>query len=724
MNTWTKVFALFFFVATLFACGGGEEPTTMVEKVAVTTGKMRILSVPSDGVMSVQLPFVDGVAKECYQNSHDTPTHSGGNTMSDLDFAMNVGTIVVAAADGTVTRYPEENKNGGFGWYVKVDHGNNYWTIYAHLSGFIAESGQRVVAGQPIAYSGGKKGASGSGTSTGAHLHFGVHNSSGVGTSKRMAVYALNRNTGTLEYFVTGDGKTSSDFVCAVFTADGKTKISSGHFYESRPIGPALSNFQCRSLANSPGVLCWSGTPTTCEDGQQHTWYHKNDEGAYLSESNSSTWQKCIQTTVSTNIFAYLDGGYGVGGVGPGTETEATDNPTPNLPDFAGTKSWLETPWGTEAYRYGLNETIKMKGRFENKGDGPCQSGEPDGIVLHAYLSFGYKEDPHSGDRAWQRVASDTISCSSLKPGDTHTDTESLIIRNYISTPGIWNIVWCGDHPQNDHNNGGDHAEKHESNNCTTEAVFEVTADPIVNKPDTDLIISVIEVKGGATVLAGGGLTNLKMAIQNIGTMTPPAGKFRSSYSFCGPLPNTACTQVADDESEASNLTPGRDLWEETLVPVRIPSTLGTYLLKGCADYQGDVSESEEENNCATRTVQVVDAKPDFIVSALGLREGTVIKSGTRVHPWCTVTNIGVGPSASPIRLAYYINTNEYRDDDNVDAVELCVGCSKTEEVQNNNIKLGDRGTRTYRCCADYQGSVSESNEGNNCTTMTFTVVK
>jgi hypothetical protein len=411
-------------------------------------------------------------------------------------------------------------------------------------------------------------------------------------------------------------------------------------------------------------------------------------------------------------------------GVGPGTETEAIDNPTPNLPDFAGTKSWLETPWGTEAYRYGLNETIKMKGRFENKGDGPCQSGEPDGIVLHAYLSFGYKEDPHSGDRAWQRVASDTISCSSLKPGDTHTDTESLIIRNYISGPGIWNIVWCADHPQNDHNNGGDHVEKHESNNCTTEAVFEVTADPIVNKPDTDLIISVIEVKGGATVLAGGGLTNLKMAIQNIGTLTPPAGKFRSSYSFCGPLPNTTCTQVADDESEASNLTPGRDLWEETLIPVRIPSTLGTYLLKGCGDYQGDVSESEEENNCTTRTVQVVDAKPDFIVSALGLREGTVIKSGTRVHPWCTVRNIGVGPSASPIRLAYYINTNEYRDDDNVDASELCVGCSKTEEVENNNIKLGDRGTRTYRCCADYQGSVSESNEGNNCATMTFTVVK
>jgi len=579
MNALNRLLVLLFSVAMLFACGGGGSDDTLIStKTLPDVPRARVLAVNSTPVvMQVQLPFNDGEAFACTQNSNGDTSHFYDNTRYDIDLGLPNGTLVVAAADGTMRRV---SNPGGFGIYAKVEHGNGYWTIYGHLSGYIAQDGDQVVAGQPIAYSGNTGFSVGDGG--GYHLHFGVHSGLSTGDSEPMKVYAYNRNTDVLGVFQTG-APGQSTFVCG---------IPGGHSYESRPIGAVFGEFHCEAVS-SGGVICWKGNPVDCVDGNSHVWYHKNDEGAYLSESNSSTWQKCIQTTVSTNIFAYLDGGYGVGGVGPGTETEATDNPIPNLPDFAGTKSWLETPWGTEAYRYGYDETIKMKGRFENKGDGPCQSGEPDGIVLHAYLSFGYKEDPHSGDRAWQRVASDTISCSSLKPGDTHTDTESLIIRNYITSPGIGNIVWCGDHPQNDHNNGGDHVEKHESNNCTTEAVFEVTADPIVNLPDTDIITSLIEVKGGATVLAAGGLTNLKMAIRNIGTLTPPAGDFRSSYRFCGPLPSTTCTQVADDGSEASNLTPGRDLWEETQVPVRIPSTLGTYLLTGCADYQGNVNQTK-----------------------------------------------------------------------------------------------------------------------------------
>jgi murein DD-endopeptidase MepM/ murein hydrolase activator NlpD len=86
--------------------------------------------------------------------------------MSDLDFAMPVGSIVVAASDGVVRLHKDESKTGGFGWFTEIDHGNGYWTMYAHLSGFIVTEGQRVVAGQPIAYSGGKQKAPGAGTSS------------------------------------------------------------------------------------------------------------------------------------------------------------------------------------------------------------------------------------------------------------------------------------------------------------------------------------------------------------------------------------------------------------------------------------------------------------------------------------------------------------------------------------------------------------------------------
>ncbi len=408
-------------------------------------------------------------------------------------------------------------------------------------------------------------------------------------------------------------------------------------------------------------------------------------------------------------------------GVGPGTEIVPDTPPTPEPPDFVTKRVWLTTPWGTEVYKFGLGENFNTKAQSRNDGDGPCISTDlVQTITGHFYLSRGYKEDVHSGDGAWRRIDSTTTQCSNLLPGDSHTETKNTVISQWITAPGIYNIVYCIDHPLDDHNNGGDHLEKHESNNCSTEAVFEVTGNQVENVPDTDLTVSVVRVKSGAVVLPAGGVTSLQMAIRNVGTVSATA-TIRSNYSFCGPLPSIFCTQVADDESIASELTPGRDQWEETQVPIGVPSVPGNYLLKGCADYLGTQTETDETNNCLSMVVQVVIPSPNFVVSALGLREGTRIRSGTRVHPWCTVTNIG-GPSPSAIRLAYFINADVYRDNDTVEAYELCAGCSKTEDVQNDNIKLGDKGTRTYRCCVDYQGAVSESNEGDNCATMSLVV--
>lgn len=148
MNALTKVFAFSFAVAILFACGGGQEEhsTASADSNASTasTGRVKILSVASDGVMSVQLPFTDdGEAFRCTQNSHDTPTHSSGSTMSDLDFGMGPGTIVVAAASGVFHRATDADANGyggGFGWYGKVDHRILINTFASPLLGFGTQS--------------------------------------------------------------------------------------------------------------------------------------------------------------------------------------------------------------------------------------------------------------------------------------------------------------------------------------------------------------------------------------------------------------------------------------------------------------------------------------------------------------------------------------------------------------------------------------------------------
>ncbi|HEX2592389.1 MAG TPA: M23 family metallopeptidase [Rhizomicrobium sp.] len=82
-----------------------------------------------------------------------------------IDFGVPIGTPVMAAGSGVVQL---EGRMGGYGNFVKVNHGNGYATGYGHLSRFApgVHIGSRVRQGQVIAYSGN------TGISTGPHLHY------------------------------------------------------------------------------------------------------------------------------------------------------------------------------------------------------------------------------------------------------------------------------------------------------------------------------------------------------------------------------------------------------------------------------------------------------------------------------------------------------------------------------------------------------------------------
>ena len=80
-----------------------------------------------------------------------------------VDIAAPEGTRILAAADGVVEISAQED---AFGNYVKIDHGNGFYTLYAHCSSLVAKEGMHVRAGDVIAYVGS------TGNSTGNHLHF------------------------------------------------------------------------------------------------------------------------------------------------------------------------------------------------------------------------------------------------------------------------------------------------------------------------------------------------------------------------------------------------------------------------------------------------------------------------------------------------------------------------------------------------------------------------
>lgn len=86
----------------------------------------------------------------------------------DIDLFGNNGTPVAAAKAGTVS-FAGGNPCCSYGYYVVVDHGDGFQTLYAHFSSIAVSVGQYVEQGQLLGYSGI------TGYSTGPHLHFEVH---------------------------------------------------------------------------------------------------------------------------------------------------------------------------------------------------------------------------------------------------------------------------------------------------------------------------------------------------------------------------------------------------------------------------------------------------------------------------------------------------------------------------------------------------------------------
>jgi murein DD-endopeptidase MepM/ murein hydrolase activator NlpD len=83
-----------------------------------------------------------------------------------LDLAAERGTPFCAPADGKVGFV---GKNGGLGLTIKIDHGNEYLTIFGHANKALVKQGQPVHRGDVI----GEVGHSG--RSTGDHLHYEIH---------------------------------------------------------------------------------------------------------------------------------------------------------------------------------------------------------------------------------------------------------------------------------------------------------------------------------------------------------------------------------------------------------------------------------------------------------------------------------------------------------------------------------------------------------------------
>ena len=113
--------------------------------------------------------------------NRDAPTAGASTNHQGVDLAAPAGTPIYASRTGVVTA-ATFGKSAGY--YVSINHGDGFSSIYMHMTRYVVSKGQAVSAGQVIGYVGS------TGTSTGNHLHFGIsYNGSYVNPAYYVPLY-------------------------------------------------------------------------------------------------------------------------------------------------------------------------------------------------------------------------------------------------------------------------------------------------------------------------------------------------------------------------------------------------------------------------------------------------------------------------------------------------------------------------------------------------------
>ena len=94
------------------------------------------------------------------------PTQGYYSFHSGVDLAASYGDSIYAGHSGVVTTATYSDV---YGYYVVINHGDGYSTLYGHMTNYCVSPGQAVSAGQTIGYVGS------TGWSTGPHLHYTVY---------------------------------------------------------------------------------------------------------------------------------------------------------------------------------------------------------------------------------------------------------------------------------------------------------------------------------------------------------------------------------------------------------------------------------------------------------------------------------------------------------------------------------------------------------------------
>jgi len=271
-----------------------------------------------------------------------------------------------------------------------------------------------------------------------------------------------------------------------------------------------------------------------------------------------------------------------------------------------------------------------------------------------------------------QQVAEDHFTVS-LAPGQ---QLDRCFNYQWQAIPGQHNIMVCADRRQ-------DVAESNEYNNCW-ETVWGIEAEL------PDLVVVDIRQEGD----------RIRYKIENVGQagVVNPLGV---TTSFCNAL-FIDSELVAKDYVSIYEMMPGQ--WIDNPFDYYWEMTPPQHTIKVCADWEQNVDEENEENNCSEETWYTEEELPDLIIDEIkcdreNSRIGYVLK------------NIGEGTVKGEHSTTLFVDGKEVSDD--LAGVDLEAGV--TYESWFEDYKWPEGNTITAKVCADSYNKVEEADEQNNC---------
>ncbi|TXH02340.1 MAG: hypothetical protein E6P95_00130 [Candidatus Moraniibacteriota bacterium] len=383
----------------------------------------------------------------------------------------------------------------------------------------------------------------------------------------------------------------------------------------------------CTTMDGSGRAICW--VPASSSDVK---CIHAKSWTVYLSYTNiirPSDNQYCAGVGV---VFAHygdgMTGSLGGGGIGLSFNLKL---------DFDIKDPVYGFEWVAGEGDLIIGQTVHLKTQLQAKG------GD-----AHDYMRSG-KDTVETdffvrvNDGDWTLLPRQYTKATNLPNGATHTETVPYTIPAGASTVSFKVKIDAEDEVY----------EANEGDNWSRIETFTVHSTPTIN-----FIVSSTQLAGTSQPVMAGSAMGAKLAIRNTGNTVPSVG-IRSSYSIKGPGTNNLWMQIADDGSDPGDLIPGRDQWEEIKSLVTAPTVPGTYELRGCADYQNAVLESNEDDNCLTTTFTVIP-RPAPILSITRFEDKVgccTTNTGAAPKPRIWVYNDGNAAPGANITVVYQVSS-------------------------------------------------------------------